>query len=209
MTKERLAVIYALCDPDTQRIRYIGRTVSPGSRYLNHLVGPIADTNPKRIWIDGLVATGELPTMRILKIVKASEADRIERGYLFRYSQTHPDLLNTLSLTDLSHRKLSTTKVGRISQAAVMEILIKDKYQQEIKTMNNRKYYAWASNDQGASVDVMLPMSERRHSIRAFEDAARNQLGSDWTVHIMQVDIDGDGQSVMGEPHEIKTFTIR
>ena len=77
------------------------------------------------------------------------------------------------------------------------------------KANAERKYYAWANNDQGASLDVTLPMSERRHSMRAFEDAARNQLGSGWKVHIMQVDIDGDGQSVIGQPHEVKTFTIR
>lgn len=73
----------------------------------------------------------------------------------------------------------------------------------------NHKYYAWASNDQGASLDVTLPMSERRQSMRAYEDAARNQLGSGWQVHIMKVWIDGDGQSVMGQPEEVKTFTIR
>lgn len=71
------------------------------------------------------------------------------------------------------------------------------------------KYYAWASNDQGAHLDIVLPMSERRRSQRAYEDAARNQLGSGWTVHIMRVDIDADGQSVLGQPYEIKTFRIR
>src|SRR3990172_2832944 len=73
----------------------------------------------------------------------------------------------------------------------------------------DRKYYAWASNDQGASTDVVLPMSESRHSIRAFEDAARAQFGSGWTIHIMCVAIDGDGQSMIGEPREIKQFRIR
>lgn len=75
--------------------------------------------------------------------------------------------------------------------------------------MNNYKYFASASNAQGASIDVTLPMSERRHSIRAFEDAARNQLGSGWKVHIYRVDIDGDGRSVIGQPTEVKSFTIR
>lgn len=73
----------------------------------------------------------------------------------------------------------------------------------------NKKYYAWASNNQGATLDVVLPMSERSRSIRAFENAARHQLGSGWTVHIMRVRIDGDGQSVLGQPEEIKTFTVR
>jgi len=73
----------------------------------------------------------------------------------------------------------------------------------------NRKYYAVASNDQGAHLDVYLPASERSRSQRAFENAARQQLGSGWQVHIMAVDIDGDGQSVLGQPYEVKTFRIR
>lgn len=74
--------------------------------------------------------------------------------------------------------------------------------------MRNYKYYASASNDSGAYTDVVLPMSERRHSIRAFEDAARQQFGAGWTIYIMRVGIDGDGHSTF-EPKEIKRFRIR
>lgn len=74
--------------------------------------------------------------------------------------------------------------------------------------MQKYKYYAWASNDQGASIDIVLPLSEASRSKRAYETAARNQLGSGWQVHIMRLYIDGDGQSVM-DAQEIKTFKIR
>ncbi len=68
----------------------------------------------------------------------------------------------------------------------------------------NHTYYAWASNDQGASMDVA-----RGSSINEMATEARRQLGSGWKVHIMRVDIDGDGESWMGTPTEVKTFTIR
>ena len=68
------------------------------------------------------------------------------------------------------------------------------------------KYYAVATNDQGAHLDIVLPMSERRHSIRAFEDAARNQLGSGWTVRIMGVVASDYGYQATDE---VKTFRIR
>ena len=69
-------------------------------------------------------------------------------------------------------------------------------------TMNAKKYYAWAGNEEGASLSVDLPMSERRRSRRAYEDAARRQLGAGWTVHIMCVEV--EGQAI-----EVNRFTIR
>ena len=67
-------------------------------------------------------------------------------------------------------------------------------------------YYAWANNRSGASLDVNS--GGKTNSIRELENAARRELGSGWTVHIMQVHIDGDGQSTMGVS-EVKTFAIR
>ena len=67
-------------------------------------------------------------------------------------------------------------------------------------------YYGWAGNDQGASMDVNDGVKES--SQRAIENAARREFGSGWTIHVMQVSIDGDGQSVMGVT-EVKRFRIR
>lgn len=67
-----------------------------------------------------------------------------------------------------------------------------------------RKYYAYLTNDTGASVDVALMTTNKRelkNHIRAHYTG--------FTVHILAIDIDGDGQSVMGEPHEIETFKLR
>lgn len=116
-----------------------------------------------------------------------------------------------LRISDLTARQLDAlTDRWGTSKTETITMIIDRMYREEHSTMRtNRKYYAWANNDQGASTDVTLPMSERRRGLRAFEDAARTQLGSGWTVHIMAVDIDGDGQSVMSEPYEIKKFTIR
>lgn len=66
-------------------------------------------------------------------------------------------------------------------------------------------FYAWVSNNQGASDDVKY---SRGTSKTNAINQARQQYGSGWTVHIMQVFVDGDGQSVM-EVKEVKTFTIR
>lgn len=71
--------------------------------------------------------------------------------------------------------------------------------------MNKAKYtyYAWASNEQGASVDVQ----GRFGSLRVTEDAARQQLGSGWVVHVIGVQHDASGGWF--PPREIKTFRVR
>lgn len=74
-----------------------------------------------------------------------------------------------------------------------------------IENMSNAKYtyYAYASNEQGATIDV----EGRTGSLRAIENAARAQLGSGWQVHVMGVQHDGDNGWF--PPKEIKTFRIR
>lgn len=105
---ERLAVIYALCEPDTNEIRYIGRTSRPRSRYIEHLSGPIGDKNPKRIWIDELLAQGKRPIMRILEMVSKSEAEWTEYTYI-RHLGKEVYLLNTMNNPRLGtdHRRVT------------------------------------------------------------------------------------------------------
>jgi len=67
-------------------------------------------------------------------------------------------------------------------------------------------YYAWAQNKQGASVDVSD--KEKFTSKRKLKDQARRELGSGWTVNIVTIYVDGDGQSTMGS-EVTDTFKIR
>lgn len=68
-------------------------------------------------------------------------------------------------------------------------------------------YYAWASNDSGASLDVNSGGKET--SIRTLEDAARRELGSGWTVHIERLDFANQDSQVAAGVTEVKRFTIR
>lgn len=74
--------------------------------------------------------------------------------------------------------------------------------------MRNCKYTAYVSNDQGATGDVSYPMSEPSRSMRALENAARNQFGSEWTVHILRHVFDCESDGYFGS-EEIKKFRIR
>lgn len=68
-----------------------------------------------------------------------------------------------------------------------------------------RKYYAYVQNDSGATDDVPM-QSYNKSELKSF---VRSRYRAGWTVHIMAVDIDGDGQSVMGDPYEVESFTLR
>lgn len=68
-------------------------------------------------------------------------------------------------------------------------------------------YYAWASNDSGASLDVNSGGKET--SIRALETAARKELGSGWKVHVMRLDFANQDSQIAEGTTEVKTFTIR
>lgn len=67
-----------------------------------------------------------------------------------------------------------------------------------------KKYYAALTNDTGAIHNVPM-QTHNKNKLKAYIRA--NYSG--YRVHIMAVDIDGDGQSVMGEPYEIETFKLR
>lgn len=71
--------------------------------------------------------------------------------------------------------------------------------------MANKKYFAYVQNDSGATDDVPLQTGNKRE----LKDYIRRTYGRGWTVHIMAVDIDGDGQSVMGGPYEVESFRLR
>ena len=70
----------------------------------------------------------------------------------------------------------------------------------------NNLYYAWAGNKAGASLDVNS--GGKTSSIRELENAARRELGSGWTIHIMQVHF-ANSDTTQGDITEVKRFTIR
>lgn len=69
--------------------------------------------------------------------------------------------------------------------------------------MDKKTYHVWANNDAGASTDVFGRHGEDRFtSITAAIKAARETMGTGWTIHVMRIEIDGTAT-------EIRSFTIR
>lgn len=71
--------VYALCDPETFEVYYIGCSLDVQRRYLNHFQkSQRKSTTPKHLWLDYLRTQGSLPVLLILE-ENLKETDRWER----------------------------------------------------------------------------------------------------------------------------------
>lgn len=85
--------IYALVDPKTWYIKYVGQSKHPLKRYQEHLEDD--DDTPKVEWIQGLQRKGFKPILVILCECPEWQADSIERAYIQQFSKTPWGLTNS------------------------------------------------------------------------------------------------------------------
>lgn len=88
--------IYALKDPRTDQIRYVGRARNVERRHREHCY--YGSPNRKmRQWIVELSNQGLLPVVQVLEVTTDSEARAREHYWLTECSRTG-DLLNAISI---------------------------------------------------------------------------------------------------------------
>jgi len=111
--------IYALLDPTTKVIRYIGATKNFQKRYTNHLY----DTSHthKNCWIKSLRKRGLLPDMMILKKVSQGSWQDEEKQYIKYYKEQGVKLTNStdggegiLNPPLDVRQKISRSQIGKI-----------------------------------------------------------------------------------------------
>ena len=69
--------IYALCDPKTDCIRYIGQSKDSGERLKRHIRDARRRTTPVYLWISTLFAEGLSPVIKVLEVTEnGNEAER-------------------------------------------------------------------------------------------------------------------------------------
>lgn len=96
MNSERLVTIYALCDPDTDEVHYIGQTnQKPEKRIRDHMTERMQNPNSrKQLWLDDLKSRGKEPIFSIICTVDEDVADEIEVNEISRAKAAGFDLLN-------------------------------------------------------------------------------------------------------------------
>jgi hypothetical protein len=87
--------IYALCDPKTKEVRYVGKADNPNCRYVQHL----SDNGRtwKANWVKKLKLNGLRPSLKILEEVHEDEWELKERDWIAHYRRLGARLTN---LTD-------------------------------------------------------------------------------------------------------------
>lgn len=91
---DKSVTIYALCDPDTNEVRYIGQTVCFKTRLYEHLYNEIHKQTPKTVWVQGLRKNGKRPKIVAIEIVAMSEANAAENKWIHHYLNAGNQLTN-------------------------------------------------------------------------------------------------------------------
>ena len=92
------AYIYALIDPRTNAVRYIGKAFDVAVRYKSHCKGN--DTTRSARWVRELAAFGLKPTVEIVEIINSTSPDewsRAERQWIANFKLMGYDLTNLTS----------------------------------------------------------------------------------------------------------------
>lgn len=88
----KMVEIYALHDPDTNEIRYIGKANNAQKRLKSHILDR-RHNRPVCQWVKSLVENGKAPVVRVLETVPADQWEEAERRLIAAHRKTC-DLLN-------------------------------------------------------------------------------------------------------------------
>lgn len=86
--------IYALCDPQTFDVRYVGKADNPYKRYYQHLIDKDKHSIHKINWIQSLLKKGLLPIQQILEECDESIWEERERDWIAFYKKIGAPLTN-------------------------------------------------------------------------------------------------------------------
>lgn len=97
MIDNRNAVIYALCEPDGETIRYIGKTLEGREhrRFKRHLHDKVVTPTRKTNWIASLKNRGLRPVMKVLAVVPRDKWDYWEVFHIRQCIDAGCDLTNS------------------------------------------------------------------------------------------------------------------
>lgn len=129
--------IYALTDPRTSEVRYVGKTITPKKRIYHHVWDAMNanDHTHKSNWIRALVEAGTLPVMSVLE-TGDGDWQTAERQWIKRFKDAGSNLTNA---TDGGEGQSSTYRASAETKAKMSKALKGQKRTAEAKS----KMSAW------------------------------------------------------------------
>jgi predicted GIY-YIG superfamily endonuclease len=70
--------IYALLEPTSNEIRYIGQSIDPDTRLKSHVQTSFTGTTKRDRWIRSLLVNGKHPMLQVISVVSPEEANEAE-----------------------------------------------------------------------------------------------------------------------------------
>lgn len=89
--------VYALCEPNTLIIRYVGRTWNVHERLMGHIAEARLGIDPnkqKSAWVNSLLAKDQIPTIQILEETTKAESPSREKYWIRFIHKEGGKLLN-------------------------------------------------------------------------------------------------------------------
>jgi hypothetical protein len=131
--------VYALLDPDTDEVRYIGKTdASTKYRHAQHCTLVKKPKSPRDLWVNGLITRGLFPKMIVLEESRDMGAERrwinhyLQQGArltnstnfgLGRYSTAHVDIPKDLKERVREVAQEQSAQTGNV--VSISDIVIK------------------------------------------------------------------------------------
>lgn len=85
--------IYTLSDPETGKVRYVGKSDRPADRLKSHISSITGSSGEKSIWLNSLKNKNMKPVLNIIENVPVDKWIERERHWILHYSKTC-DLVN-------------------------------------------------------------------------------------------------------------------
>lgn len=93
---ERPVFIYALTEPDTGEVRYVGQTTNPWWRYAGYLTGRSRPGKRLQAWLADLEYKHKIPVFVVLEEATVETAKTRERWWIRHYDRQGAELVNTV-----------------------------------------------------------------------------------------------------------------
>lgn len=157
LTFETQPFIYTLSEPDTGKVRYVGKTINLRKRFYGH-INPKCRLKPNRKnnWVSSVVAAGKLPKLTVIKVVTAREWEESERATIKHFRQLS-DLTNGTdggeggSVAQLKGVRRSAEIKAKISQSKLGHSVAETTRAKISKTLTGYKHNESARRNMAAS----------------------------------------------------------
>ena len=135
--------IYALCDPDTNEVRYVGKADNPTERYKAHLLTVGRPNTHRKAWVQSLIRQGKKPLLKLLEEVTGDNWRERERWWIAEMRHRGARLTNLTDGGDgvdgYHHTEETRRKLAEISRQRVMSAETRAKLSATSKLFANSK----------------------------------------------------------------------